>query len=80
MIDFGLSTVQTSIEDKAVDLYVFERAVMSTHPGTEALVSAALESYRFACRQGTLVLLKLDQVNHLHYYSDDAFPFFTLFG
>lgn len=38
MIDFGLATMQPNIEDKAVDLYVLERAFTSTHPGCETLV------------------------------------------
>ena len=32
LIDFGLSFVKDSAEDKAVDLYVLERAFVSTHP------------------------------------------------
>lgn len=32
LIDFGLGSVSTLAEDKAVDLYVLERAVDSTHP------------------------------------------------
>lgn len=39
LIDFGLSYVSVMPEDKAVDLYVLERAFSSTHPNTEALVS-----------------------------------------
>lgn len=35
LIDFGLSYVSTLIEDKAVDLYVLERALASTHPEDE---------------------------------------------
>lgn len=31
LIDFGLSSYSTLAEDKAVDLYVMERAVLSTH-------------------------------------------------
>ncbi|WAR55198.1 hypothetical protein PtB15_4B818 [Puccinia triticina] len=31
MIDFGLSSVTALVEDKAVDLYVLERAFLSTH-------------------------------------------------
>lgn len=42
MIDFGLSFVTTLDEDKAVDLYVLERALLSTHPNSEALVSSTL--------------------------------------
>jgi TP53 regulating kinase-like protein len=39
MIDFGLSFVTSLDEDKAVDLYVLERALLSTHPNSEKLVS-----------------------------------------
>jgi TP53 regulating kinase-like protein len=39
LIDFGLGQMQSVIEDKAVDLYVLERAFISTHPGSEYLVS-----------------------------------------
>ncbi len=31
-IDFGLSHVCSLVEDKAVDLYVLERSIKSTHP------------------------------------------------
>ena len=37
LIDFGLSYVSTLVEDKAVDLYVLERALSSTHPEAEDL-------------------------------------------
>lgn len=40
LIDFGLSTTSTLAEDKAVDLYVLERAFGSTHPALENRVSA----------------------------------------
>ena len=35
MIDFGLSFMSAKIEDKAVDIYVLKRALISTHPGSE---------------------------------------------
>lgn len=38
-IDFGLSTQSNMAEDKAVDLYVLERAFLSSHPNSDALVS-----------------------------------------
>lgn len=38
LIDFGLSYSSFLLEDKAVDLYVLERAFISTHPGTEEYV------------------------------------------
>lgn len=37
-IDFGLSTQSNLAEDKAVDLYVLERAFLSSHPNSDALV------------------------------------------
>jgi TP53 regulating kinase-like protein len=39
MIDFGLSYVSALPEDKAVDIYVLERAFLSTHPNSEILVT-----------------------------------------
>lgn len=38
-IDFGLSFVSTKLEDKAVDIYVLKRAFISTHPGSEEIVT-----------------------------------------
>ena len=38
MLDFGLSAVGSQHEDKAVDLYVLERAFSSTHADSKALV------------------------------------------
>jgi TP53 regulating kinase-like protein len=38
LIDFGLGMMKPTMEDKAVDLYVLERAFISTHPGSEYLV------------------------------------------
>jgi TP53 regulating kinase-like protein len=32
LIDFGLSSYSSLVEDRAVDLYVLERALVSTHP------------------------------------------------
>ncbi|SJX60180.1 related to p53-related protein kinase [Sporisorium reilianum f. sp. reilianum] len=45
LIDFGLSSVSAFAEDKAVDLYVLERAFASTHPASESLYRAILDSY-----------------------------------
>ena len=45
-IDFGLSSVSTKIEDKAVDIYVLKRALISTHPGSEVLWDRILEEYK----------------------------------
>ncbi|KAF6211204.1 hypothetical protein GE061_014319 [Apolygus lucorum] len=45
LIDFGLSSVSTLPEDKAVDLYVLERALVSTHPGCDDLWTQILAGY-----------------------------------
>ena len=57
--------MNSGVEDKAVDLYVLERAFISTHPGTEALMDAIIESYRFtgfSSSVNTKTLMRLDQV------------------
>lgn len=46
MIDFGLSFIDTSTEDKGVDLYVLERALISTHNDFPGLFEKILESYK----------------------------------
>lgn len=45
LIDFGLAQVSSMIEDKAVDLYVLERAISSTHPESPQLFPLILEAY-----------------------------------
>ncbi|KAF7783994.1 hypothetical protein Agabi119p4_159 [Agaricus bisporus var. burnettii] len=46
LIDFGLSYQSTLIEDKAVDLYVLERAFASTHPDSEPMFRTVLTAYQ----------------------------------
>lgn len=46
IIDFGLGFAEGSFEDKGVDLYVLERALISTHPNTEHLFQEMLSSYQ----------------------------------
>lgn len=63
MIDFGLSHVSNSAEDKAVDLYVLERAIISTHPDSEKLFISILDSYKETYKNGSKqVLIKLEEV------------------
>ncbi len=45
LIDFGLAYISTLVEDKAVDLYVLERAFSSTHPASESLFASVLTAY-----------------------------------
>ncbi|XP_045505619.1 EKC/KEOPS complex subunit TP53RK [Colias croceus] len=46
MIDFGLSHVDSSAEDKGVDLYVLERALISTHNDCPDLFSKIFDAYK----------------------------------
>ncbi|KAI2627315.1 tyrosine protein kinase [Hypomontagnella submonticulosa] len=63
IIDFGLASQSTSDEDRAVDLYVLERAFASTHSRAEELFLAMLESsYRETFKQAPVVLKKLEEV------------------
>lgn len=45
LIDFGLAYTSALVEDKAVDLYVLERAFASTHPDSEPLFASVLKAY-----------------------------------
>lgn len=45
LIDFGLSHTSPSAEDKAVDLYVLQRALTSTHPHSTHLFQRILDVY-----------------------------------
>ncbi|KNE66130.1 BUD32 protein kinase [Allomyces macrogynus ATCC 38327] len=65
MIDFGLAATSTLAEDKAVDLYVLERAIKSTHPKVEkAMVARVLAAYESEATAAVAapVLAKLDEV------------------
>ncbi|KAF9436611.1 TP53 regulating kinase [Entomortierella beljakovae] len=62
LIDFGLSYVSQLIEDKAVDLYVLERAFSSTHPNTEVMFAQILEAYEQSGKASKQILKKLEDV------------------
>ncbi|KAI9764229.1 MAG: serine/threonine-protein kinase bud32 [Geoglossum simile] len=62
LIDFGLATVSVQDEDKAVDLYVLERAFVSTHPKAEALFKGVLKSYEESYKGAKVVLRRLEDV------------------
>ncbi|KAK4463458.1 EKC/KEOPS complex subunit BUD32 [Cladorrhinum samala] len=62
LIDFGLATQSQSDEDRAVDLYVLERAFLSTHPRAERLFGEVLEAYRGSFKKAASVLVKLEDV------------------
>ena len=62
VIDFGLSFISALAEDKGVDLYVLERAFLSSHPNTENIFKVVLDSYKTACNQAGVVLAKFEDV------------------
>jgi TP53 regulating kinase-like protein len=62
LIDFGLSYTCKVAEDKAVDLYVLERAFLSTHPDTEKVFERIMSVYERTAGKGakqTLARLEL---------------------
>ena len=59
---FGLGSMQSIVEDKAVDLYVLERAFLSTHPDSDSIVAAVLDSYKLTSKKSKETLNKLEQV------------------
>ncbi|CVL13845.1 BUD32 protein kinase [Fusarium proliferatum] len=62
IIDLGLASGSISDEDRAVDLYVLERAFGSTHPRAECLFPEVLEAYGQTFKQAKIVLKKLEDV------------------
>ncbi|SPN97298.1 related to MNORI-2 protein [Cephalotrichum gorgonifer] len=62
VIDFGLSTQSIHEEDRAVDLYVLERAFGSSHPRAEVLFDELLEGYKETFKQASVSLRKLEDV------------------
>jgi TP53 regulating kinase-like protein len=66
LIDFGLATQSVQDEDRAVDLYVLERAFGSTHPRQEGWFDAEVlqgqEGYRGSFKGSNVVLKRLDEV------------------
>lgn len=62
LIDFGLSFISGLPEDKGVDLYVLEKAFLSTHPDTETVFQALLQSYAAASKKSGPVIKRLDEV------------------
>lgn len=62
LIDFGLSYISALPEDKGVDLFVLEKAFLSTHPNTELLFEALLKSYSASSKKSAAVIKKLNEV------------------
>ncbi|XP_013106814.1 EKC/KEOPS complex subunit TP53RK [Stomoxys calcitrans] len=62
-IDFGLSHYNQGTEDKGVDLYVLERALLSTHSEQPYLFDYMLQAYRKECgKDEESVVAKFEEV------------------
>lgn len=62
LIDFGLAGQSVQDEDKAVDLYVLERAFGSTHPDVEEGFKEVLRAYGESYKGARVVLKRLEEV------------------
>lgn len=62
LIDFGLAGQSVQDEDRAVDLYVLERAFGSTHPKTEGFFEEVVKAYGESYRGANVVLKRLEDV------------------
>ncbi|KAJ0423633.1 kinase-like protein [Aspergillus carlsbadensis] len=62
MIDFGLASQSVQDEDRAVDLYVLERAFGSSHPRTENFFEEVLVGYRESYKGAGPALKRLEDV------------------
>ncbi|XP_056865588.1 uncharacterized protein LOC108838930 isoform X2 [Raphanus sativus] len=62
LIDFGLSFTSSLPEDKAVDLYVLERALLSMHSSCGNVMDRILTAYRKSSKQWSATFNKLAQV------------------
>ena len=62
LIDLGLASQVATDEDRAVDLYVLERAFGSSHPRTERLFGELLKGYEGTHKGAKPTLRKLEEV------------------
>lgn len=62
LIDFGLAAQSVQDEDRAVDLYVLERAFGSTHPEAEEGFREVLRAYGEIYKGAKVVLKRLEDV------------------
>lgn len=62
MIDFGLSFTSALSEDKAVDLYVLERALLSLHSSSGDVMELILAAYKKSSKLWSSTMNKLAQV------------------
>lgn len=70
LIDFGLAYISTLVEDKAVDLYVLERAFSSTHPASKSLFASVLRGYEIETgKEWKAISRRLDDGMYSEYIS-----------
>lgn len=62
LIDFGLASMSIQDEDRAVDLYVLERAMGSTHPWLEEEFGLMLDGYKGSYKGANVTLKRLEEV------------------
>jgi TP53 regulating kinase and related kinases len=62
LIDFGLSCYSSSNEDKGVDLYVLERALISTHSTLPSLFDDILKEYKATNPTSEETIKKFEEV------------------
>ena len=62
IIDFGLSSFSEKVEDKAVDLFLLERALESTHYDKPEMFNSVLEGYKESNPDANAVLERLKAV------------------
>lgn len=62
LIDFGLALQSVQEEERAVDLYVLERAFGSTHPREEGMFGVVLEAYGGSYKGAKPTLRRLEDV------------------
>ncbi|KAJ8601320.1 hypothetical protein CTAYLR_007220 [Chrysophaeum taylorii] len=62
LIDFGLGSLRPQPEEKAVDLYVLERALVSTHLDSQDLLDAILAAYERHSKAAAATLQRLEAV------------------
>ena len=62
IIDFGLSSVSKTLEDRAVDLYVLERALICTHYDADKLFDSIINGYTMVVDRPKEVVSHLNEV------------------
>jgi TP53 regulating kinase and related kinases len=62
MIDFGLANTKADMEEKAVDLYLMEKAMHSSHNDAAPLVSEFLRAYKAKSSKSDAILHRLHGV------------------